>query len=129
GHPLARTQRPLRADELGGVELTVLAEGHCLRDQALAACKRAHGAPFAATSLATLIELVADGEGVTLLPSLALPLADRRVALRRFVGAGPARTLALVWRRGAAASAALKQIANVIHDTTKSKVERGRRAR
>lgn len=56
-------------------QLLLLAEGHCLRDHVLAAChlknKTPAQSPFSATSLATIIQLVAHGYGVTLLPQMA----------------------------------------------------------
>lgn len=83
--------------------LMLLEEGHCLRDQALAHCGRVPAASLAtlgATSLATVLEMVAAGHGATLLPELVLRAGfrDPRIALRRFADPAPARTVALVWR-------------------------------
>ena len=83
--------------------LLLLEEGHCLRDQALAYCRRipaANLATLGATSLATVLQMVAAGHGATLLPELVLRAGfrDARVALRRFVDPEPSRTIALVWR-------------------------------
>ncbi|MDE1145533.1 MAG: LysR substrate-binding domain-containing protein [Azospirillaceae bacterium] len=54
-------------------DLLVLADGHCLRDQALAACARPDpgGWSLRATSLETLLNMVAAGYGTTLVPALA----------------------------------------------------------
>ena len=94
-----------------------MAEGHCLRDQLLAACKRAHASPFGATSLGTLVALVAGGAGITLLPSLALRAEKRgRLRLREFVEPAPHRTLGLAWRRGAPAGPALRELAEAIRE-------------
>lgn len=127
GHPLGRTARPVKAAELNDVELLVLAEGHCLRDQAISACKRAHSSSFGATSLPTLVQMVAGGTGVTLLPALALSTENRRgeLRIRTFTRPGPGRTLALAWRRGAAAAAALPKIASVMRRSLE-KVSGGR---
>jgi LysR family hydrogen peroxide-inducible transcriptional activator len=116
GHPLVRSKKPLHAADLNGVELLVLAEGHCLRDQALSACKRARTSAFGATSLATLVQMVAGGAGVTLLPTLALRTEGRRsgLAVRPFVAPGPHRTIALVWRRGSAVAGAMRALAAVM---------------
>ncbi len=84
--------------------LILLEEGHCLRDQALAFCGTANNdarASLAATSLATVVQMVANGYGVTLLPEVAAELEarDSRVKLLRFVEPQPARTIGLAWRR------------------------------
>ncbi|HST74805.1 MAG TPA: hydrogen peroxide-inducible genes activator [Acetobacteraceae bacterium] len=109
GHPLARRERiPVRA--LATERLLLLEDGHCLRDQALAACGMATRAEregqdgFAATSLHTLVQMVAGGLGVTLLPRLALEagiIAGTGIVLRPLAGAGAWRTLALAWRPNA----------------------------
>jgi len=70
-HPLARAKRPALIDDLAGAEVLLLDDGHCLRDQALAFCSRAGAREreFRATSLTTLVQMVAAGTAVTLLPS------------------------------------------------------------
>ena len=86
--------------------MLLLEEGHCLRDQALAACGvlgRGGAAEdgFAATSLHTLVQMVAGGLGVTLLPRMAVEAGWRggpEVALRPLAGGGAWRTLGLAWR-------------------------------
>jgi LysR family hydrogen peroxide-inducible transcriptional activator len=117
-HPLAARSAPARLDELVGQDLLLLDDGHCLREQALAACKRseAHELDFRATSLTTLVQMVAAGTGITLLPRLALPVETRhtRLALRRFAPPVPERTLGLVWRKGSPATPALRLIAGTI---------------
>ncbi|HEY4981041.1 MAG TPA: hydrogen peroxide-inducible genes activator [Pseudolabrys sp.] len=84
--------------------LILLEEGHCLRDQALAFCatkRRDAPAGLGATSLATVMQMVANGYGVTLLPEVAIDVEvrDRRVKLLRFSEPEPARTIGLAWRR------------------------------
>jgi LysR family hydrogen peroxide-inducible transcriptional activator len=84
--------------------LILLEEGHCLRDQALALCATARGdvpASLGASSLATVMQMVANGYGVTLLPEIAAGVEgrDRRVKLVRFAEPEPARTIGLAWRR------------------------------
>ena len=89
--------------------LILLEEGHCLRDQALAFCaapklnasSRDAPAGLGATSLATVMQMVANGYGVTLLPQVAVDaeLHDDRVKLLRFMAPEPARTVGLAWRR------------------------------
>ena len=84
--------------------LILLEEGHCLRDQALAYCGSARGAtPLAlgATGLATVIQMVANGYGVTLVPEVAIDVEvrDERVKLLRFAAPAPGRAVGLAWRR------------------------------
>src|SRR6185312_16905948 len=73
-HPLGRRAGPAEIRELGGADVLLLDDGHCLRDQALAVCAQArtHELDFRATSLSTLTQMVGAGAGVTLLPRLAV---------------------------------------------------------
>jgi LysR family hydrogen peroxide-inducible transcriptional activator len=130
GHPLARGAGPLPAEALEGERVLLLDEGHCLREQALAVCSRA-GADelgFRATSLSTLVQMVASGAGVTLLPQIAIDSEAGRARLRTrpFAPPAPGRTLVLAWRRGAAREAALRAIAEVAARCAGTKAARGR---
>jgi LysR family transcriptional regulator, hydrogen peroxide-inducible genes activator len=91
------------ADDIDLTRLILLEEGHCLRDQALAFCagdqrERSYG--LGATSLATVLQMVASGYGVTLLPEVAIEVEarDDRVKLLRFARPTPSRTIGLAWR-------------------------------
>jgi LysR family hydrogen peroxide-inducible transcriptional activator len=91
-------------DDVDQRRLILLEEGHCLRDQALAFCatkQRDAPAGLGATSLATVMQMVANGYGVTLVPQVAVDVEvrDRRVKLLRFRAPEPARTIGLAWRR------------------------------
>jgi LysR family hydrogen peroxide-inducible transcriptional activator len=93
---------PLEA--LNELDVILLNEGHCLRDQALDVCRevgaRAPAATYA-TSLATLVQLVSGGLGVTLVPETALPVETRRapnLALHRFADPAPFRRIGLAFR-------------------------------
>jgi LysR family hydrogen peroxide-inducible transcriptional activator len=102
-HPLAaRESVPVAA--LAAERFLLLEDGHCLRDQVLAVCGAGGRAgDFAATSLHTLIQMVAGGLGVTLVPRLALAAgitAGTDVVVRRLEGAGGWRTISLAWRIG-----------------------------
>jgi LysR family hydrogen peroxide-inducible transcriptional activator len=101
GHPLARKKR-LSVAELEGARVLLLDEGHCLREQALSLCTkvRAQESDFRATSLSTLAQMVSSGAGITLLPSLAVSVENRRsqLAIRPFTKPAPGRTIVLVWR-------------------------------
>ena len=90
--------------------LILLEEGHCLRDQALAFCatkgrdqpaRLGPPAGLGATSLATVMQMVANGYGVTLVPEVAIDteLRDARVKLLRFSEPEPSRSIGLAWRR------------------------------
>lgn len=82
--------------------LILLEEGHCLRNQALAVCSSARrDTSLGATSLTTVMQMVANGYGITLLPRVAVDVEvrDRRVKLLRFADPAPGRTIGLAWRR------------------------------
>jgi LysR family hydrogen peroxide-inducible transcriptional activator len=123
-HPLTRRKgRTLRLDDLDGERLLLLEDGHCLRDQALAACGRAkvEELGFRTTSLPTLVQMVSSGAGITLLPRLSVPTETARAAvvLRSLAAPVPFRTLALVWRRGSFAQAGMPRIAAVAKEVVK----------
>ncbi len=114
-HPLARARRLVRVSELTEANVLVLDEGHCFGDQALAFCSRSNVRvnEFRATSITTLVQMVAVGAGVTLLPALAVPTETRRarLAVRRFAKPGPSRTIGFVWRKRTPVAAALRAVA------------------
>ena len=104
----AADKRPLRGrvaiEDVDQRRLILLEEGHCLRDQALAFCattRRDAPAGLGATSLVTVMQMVANGYGVTLLPEVAAEAEgrDARVKLMRFSGTEPGRKIGLAWRR------------------------------
>ena len=104
GSPHAR-KSPALAEMIAAEELLLLEDGHCLRDQALSVCHRIDPRrlrSFGATSIATLLQLVAAGQGITLVPQMAVDAgvsADPRLALVRFAAPEPYRTVGLAWRR------------------------------
>lgn len=118
GHALAKRSAPARADELHGAGVLLLDEGHCFREQALDFCAaaKAQELEFRATSLSTLVQMVASGSGVTLLPKLALPTETQRASLRirPLCAPTPSRTIALVWRKRSPLASALAQLAESI---------------
>jgi LysR family hydrogen peroxide-inducible transcriptional activator len=117
GHPLARKKR-IEPSDLTGEDVLLLDEGHCFREQALSLCSNAGAAetPFRATSLATLSQMVSSGAGITLLPSMAVPVENRRSQLevRPFSKPVPARTIALVWRPSSPFAAAFATLAKTL---------------
>lgn len=90
-------------DILKGDRLLLLEEGHCLRDQALTFCDLRQVETidtFGASSLTTLVQMVANGLGLTLLPEICLDVEAERAALNimRFAEPEPSRTIGLAWR-------------------------------
>lgn len=83
--------------------LLLLEEGHCLRDQALTYCSLKQVDTintFGASSLATIVEMVAAGFGITLLPEMSLGVEERgrNLTVLRFAEPEPSRVIGLVWR-------------------------------
>ena len=106
--------------------LLLLEEGHCLRDQALAVCGLLAGDrgdtqdSFAATSLHTLVQMVARGLGITLLPRLAVSrgvAAGTDLVLRPLAAAGAWRTLGLAWRPNAPRAGDYRALAPYLAET------------
>ncbi|MCR6673894.1 hydrogen peroxide-inducible genes activator [Devosia ginsengisoli] len=97
------TTTPVSLASLDPDRILLLDEGHCFRDQTIAACRLDSdpaGRTFAATSLSTIVEFVANGQGVTLLPRIALrkEANNPRIAIHDLVSPGAGRQLSLVWR-------------------------------
>lgn len=90
--------------DLPAAPLLLLEEGHCFRDQALAACKLPPGRTgeiMEGSSLSTLVQMVGAGIGVTLIPQMAAEVESRSapVVLHRLPEPRPSRTIGLVWRK------------------------------
>jgi LysR family hydrogen peroxide-inducible transcriptional activator len=117
GHALAR-YKTVNIDELAAAGLLLLEEGHCLRDQALAAChlQGIKSEEIRATSLETLRQMVAMGLGVTLIPALAGggSLSGEQVVLKPVAKPGAARSIGLVWRRRSPMSASIERLAETL---------------
>jgi len=118
-HELAKGSGPVRPGELEGEPVLLLDDGHCLRDQSLAYCARAGAQElgYRATSLPTLVQMVAGGAGVTLLPTMAVETERARaaIAIRPFAPREPARTIVLLWRPRSPLATALAGVARVLH--------------
>jgi LysR family hydrogen peroxide-inducible transcriptional activator len=117
-HPLAARTEVSSAD-LVGADLLLLEEGHCLRDHALAACHLpgpARGEGVLGTSLATLVQMVANGLGVTLLPKMAADagvLAGTDLVTRPIVDGGT-RGIGLAWRPSSPRKADFRALAEFL---------------
>lgn len=113
---LAEDVGPLKLSLLPRLNVLLLDDGHCLRDQALEVCANAHAqaTDLRATSLPTLVQMVAAGVGVTLLPVTAASVEARAgngIAVRHFTKP-PFRTLAMVWRASSPRGAIYRSISN-----------------
>lgn len=119
GHELARQQNVCESDLIGR-RLLLLDDGHCLRDHALQVCALAGAGTtedFSATSLNTLVQMVANGLGLTLMPALALEVelrSDSGLEVRRFTDPQPSRQVGLLWRRSSLRKADFHAFAEVI---------------
>jgi len=101
--------------------LMLLEEGHCLREQALAVCgsvKPVAMASYGATSLTTLLQMVAHGMGVTLVPEMAAEAAGaiRDLKIVPFAEPMPERTICLAWRRNRRNQEECAELAAVIRE-------------
>jgi LysR family hydrogen peroxide-inducible transcriptional activator len=110
---------PVRAADLPQEHILLLDEGHCLRDQAMDACALSQNADrraFAATSLSTIVECVANGQGITLLPSISLKkeAVDPRIRILALEAPGASRTLSLVWHKSSPFGQLFQSFAEII---------------
>ncbi|TGB06615.1 LysR substrate-binding domain-containing protein [Streptomyces sp. MZ04] len=113
-------------DALRELNLLLLDEGHCLRDQALDICREAGraDAPVTTTAagLSTLVQLVAGGLGVTLLPRTAVRVETSRsnqLLTGYFADPAPTRRIALAMRTGAARAAEYEELAAALRGAVK----------
>ena len=119
GHPLAGKRR-VPAAALAQLPLLLLDEGHCLRDQALDVCHKAgvqaELANTRAASLATAVQCVTGGLGVTLIPQSAVPVeaARSRLGLAQFAAPRPGRRIGLVFRSSSGRDESYRQLAGVL---------------
>jgi LysR family hydrogen peroxide-inducible transcriptional activator len=106
---------------VGSDVLLLLEEGHCLRDQALSVCDlRAVGGidTFGASSLSTIVQMVANGLGMTFLPeiSLAHEAAHGRFKVVRFADPEPKRVLGMAWRKSASRKRDFVELGKLINE-------------
>ena len=119
GHPLSGKRR-VPPTALAQLPLLLLDEGHCLRDQALDVCRkagvRADLANTRAASLATAVQCVTGGLGVTLIPQSAVLVeaARSRLGLAQFATPRPGRRIGLVFRSPSGREVPYRQLAAII---------------
>lgn len=107
-------------DMIDGNRLLLLEDGHCLKEHALAACNRAElrtEAKITGTSLHTLVQMVDNGLGLTLLPEMAIRggiLANTQIEARPIHSPNARRQIALVWRRNSPREQDFRMMAEIL---------------
>ena len=108
--------------DIDATRLLMLEDGHCLKDHALAACNRPElraEATMLGTSLHTMVQMVDNGLGVTMLPQMAIDagiLEHTRVTARPLDAENASRKIALVWRRASPRERDFRLLAGVLAD-------------
>ena len=116
---LAKCETSVGLQVLKERSVLMLEDGHCLRDQALSVCSSvgAHeDMRFKATSMDTLLHMVANGSGMTLVPELVSNKATEGVRYLNFVEPQPSREIVMLMRKQSARKPALEVFANRITD-------------
>ncbi len=127
GHPLLAHKHLLGRD-LDTSQMVLLEDGHCLKDQVVEICpasKRGGQRNFHATSLETLKQLVASGQGYTLFPELAIINKDKLdslVAYRQVEGRVVGRTISLYTRQGSSRQKEADLVAQIIGKSVPAQV-------
>lgn len=116
-----RGKRVPGRESLREMRLLLLEEGHCFRDQALSFCDMPSIRSrelLDASSLSTLVQMVAAGIGITLIPEMAVPIETlaAAVAIDRFEDPQPERTIGIVWRRTNPLAPQLRDLAEVVRE-------------
>ena len=123
---LGDAAKPVPSSEtLAKMRLLLLEEGHCFRDQALAFCGTPSSLPresMEGSSLSTLVQMVASGLGVTLIPEMAVALETRSadVSVAQFGRPHPTRTIGMVWRESTPLADRLGDLAERVKQTVAS---------
>ncbi|MFS4437383.1 LysR substrate-binding domain-containing protein [Paracoccaceae bacterium GXU_MW_L88] len=128
--PLGDAEKPVpRPEKLREMRLLLLEEGHCFRDQALTFCEMSSAPPrdlMEGSSLATLVQMVGAGIGVTLIPDMAVPVetASAGVSVAR-LSPPPTRTIGMVWRKTTPLTDHLQQIAGILKTAGQAELRLG----
>ncbi len=103
--PRADAEKPVPGrDQLREMQLLLLEEGHCFRDQTLGFCNTPAATArdgLDGSSLSTLVQMVGAGIGVTMIPQMAVEVETRsaNVSCTTFAGPQPGRTVGMIWRK------------------------------
>ena len=109
-------------DTIDETRLLLLEDGHCLKDHVLSACNRPElrsSAAMLGTSLHTLVQMVDNGLGVTMLPEMAIKahiLDNTGINTRPLNADHPTRSIALVWRKASPRGKEFHLLANVLRE-------------
>jgi LysR family hydrogen peroxide-inducible transcriptional activator len=120
-HPLGH-HKVVSRDDLAREQLLLIEDGHCLRSHSLQACRivdPVRNEVFQATSLRTLIQMVAAELGITLMPQIAVVselTSTRNVVIRPLSPDQPYRTLVLAWRPTSSRGAEFRMLGNLIRE-------------
>lgn len=115
--PISQSKEPVGLDALDNRRVLMLEDGHCLRDQARDVCFSADAREdkrFKATSMDTLLHMVATGSGMTLIPELATRARVEGVSFLPFIQPSPQREVVMLTRKKSARMIALKNISESI---------------
>lgn len=113
----------INPDKIDERRLLMLEDGHCLKDHALAACNRPElraEATMLGTSLHTMVQMVDNGLGVTMLPEMAIDagiLDHTHVTARPLESENASRHIALVWRKASPRERDFRLLATVLEES------------
>jgi len=125
--PIADEGKPVPSKEiLREMKLLLLEEGHCFRDQALSFCDIKSLKPretLDVSSLSTLVQMVAAGMGVTLIPEMAVEVETRSasVSIARFKNPQPSRRIGMIWRKTSPLADQLTRISEVVRRSSQGR--------
>ena len=129
-HPFSKKPE-IRPEEILSKELLMLGKGNCFRDQVIAACPNCHSPTghsddwVIGSSLETIRHMVAMGLGITVMPVTALARQSDYPGLdsRPFTNPPPKRRIVLAWRSSFPRKAAIKVLAESLHQALKGQVD------
>ena len=112
----------IHPSDMAAEDLLLLEDGHCMRDHALAACAlegARRNVAFQGTSLLTLVQMVANGVGLTLVPKIAIEAGILRgldLHVAKLEGDAPHRQIALAWRRTSGLKDTFDRLATILRE-------------
>ena len=121
-------KKEIAIDKLSGEHMLMLADGHCLRDQAMGFCFAAGAVEdnsFKATSLETLRHMISADNGLTLLPQLAIPTNRNQAGIKYipFEAPIPTRTIGVVCRNNSVRKICFEELAKLIATTVEARLQ------